>query len=86
LLQGLGGNNTFVFADGYDMDRVAGYQPGTDQFDLTGVSGLDSYADVQALMSQAGAHVVINFGAGDVLRVLNTTIATLDANPGDFLV
>jgi hypothetical protein len=68
------------------MDRASGYQAGTDQFDLTGVSGLNSYADVQALMNQVGAHVVINFGGGDVLRILNTTIATLDNNQGDFLV
>jgi hypothetical protein len=50
------------------------------------VAGLDSYADVQALMNQVGANVVINFGGGDVLRILNTTNATLDANPGDFVV
>jgi Ca2+-binding RTX toxin-like protein len=86
VLQGLGGGDTFVFADGYDTDRVAGYQASIDQFDLTGVSGLDSYADLQALMNQVGAHVVINFGGGDVLRILNTTIATLDNNQGDFLV
>jgi hypothetical protein len=41
---------------------------------------------VQALMTQVGANVVINFGGGDVLRILNTTIATLDNNQGDFLV
>jgi Ca2+-binding RTX toxin-like protein len=86
LLQGLGGPDTFVFADGYDADRVLGYQAGIDQFNLQGVSGLDTYADLQALMNQVGAHVVINFGGGDVLRVLNTTIATLDNNQGDFLV
>jgi hypothetical protein len=86
LLQGLGAGDTFVFSDGYDADKVLGYQAGMDQFNLTGVSGLNSYADVQALMTQVGANVVINFGGGDVLRILNTTIATLDNNQGDFLV
>jgi Ca2+-binding RTX toxin-like protein len=86
VLQGLGGPDTFVFADGYDVDTAADYQAGVDQFDLTGVAGLDSYADLQALMNQVGANVVINFGGGDVLRILNITVATLDANPGDFVV
>jgi Ca2+-binding RTX toxin-like protein len=84
-LKGLGGPDTFVFADGYDVDTAADYLAGTDQFDLSGVTGVDDYADLQPLMTQIGANVIINFGGGDVLRILNTTIATLDANQGDFL-
>jgi hypothetical protein len=58
---------------------------------LTGVSGLNNYADVQARMIQVGSDVVIDFdgtldGLGQTLKILNTTIATLDANQGDFLV
>jgi Ca2+-binding RTX toxin-like protein len=86
VLRGLGGADTLVFADGYELDTAADYQAGVDQFDLTGVSGLDSYADVQALMTQIGANVTIDFGAGDTLTILNTTIAMLDANQGDFLL
>jgi Ca2+-binding RTX toxin-like protein len=86
FLVGGAGNDTFVYADNFRFDIAGDYQAGSDTFDLTGVSGLASYADVQARMSQAGAHVVIDFGGGNILRINNTTIATLDANPGDFLV
>jgi Ca2+-binding RTX toxin-like protein len=86
LLLGLGGADTFVYADNYRADTAGDYQPGIDAFDLSGVTGLNTYADVQALMSQIGAHVLIDFGAGNTLRILNTTIATLNANQGDFLV
>jgi serralysin len=94
-LDGLAGNDwlaggaardRFVFDNGYDVDTVADYQAGLDRFDLTGVSGLDTYQDVRDLMSQSGANVVIDFGGGDKLKILNTTIATLDAHQGDFLV
>jgi Ca2+-binding RTX toxin-like protein len=85
-LVGKGGADTFVYADGYGADTATDYVAGTDEFDLIGVTGLDVYADVQALMSQTGAHVTINFGGGNTLKILNTTIATLDANQGDFLL
>jgi Ca2+-binding RTX toxin-like protein len=86
VLQGLAGNDTFVFAENFGSDTVSDYQPGSDRFDLRGVDGLNSYADVQALMNQVGAHVVIDFGGGDLLKILNTTIGTLNANQGDFLL
>jgi serralysin len=86
LLEGLGGPDTFVYADSYGSDTVADYQAGSDEFDLTGVSGLADYNDVRALMNEVGADVVIGFGGGNSLTIRNTTIATLDANQGDFLV
>jgi Ca2+-binding RTX toxin-like protein len=86
FLVGGAGNDTYVYGNNYGFDTAADYQPGNDRFDLTGVSGLDDYDDVRALMVQNGAHVHIDFGGGNTLRILNTTIATLDANQGDFLV
>jgi Ca2+-binding RTX toxin-like protein len=85
-LVGGAGSDTFVYKNKYGLDTVADYQNGVDQFDLTGVSGLNSYGDVRNLMVQAGSSVVIDFGGGNKLKILNTTIATLDANQGDFLV
>jgi Ca2+-binding RTX toxin-like protein len=86
MLRGFGSADTFVFADDYDADTVLDYQAGADQFDLTGVSGLSTYQQVHDMMSQVGSDVLINFGGGDSLRIKNTTIATLDANQGDFLL
>jgi Ca2+-binding RTX toxin-like protein len=86
FLVGGAGNDTVVIANNGGFDIFADYTAGSDTIDLTGISGLNSYADVQARMSQAGANVVIDFGAGHMLRINNTTIATLDANQGDFLV
>ena len=68
------------------QDTANDYQEGLDEFDLTGVSGLSTYNDVRALMSEVGADVLINFGGSNTLKILGTTIATLDANQGDFLV
>jgi Ca2+-binding RTX toxin-like protein len=84
----IGGANsdTFVYKNNYGLDTVADYQAGVDQFDLTGVSGLTNYQDVHDLMTQSGANVVIDFGGGNKLKILNTTIATLDANQVDFFV
>jgi Ca2+-binding RTX toxin-like protein len=86
LLLGEAGNDRFVYSNNYGLDTVGDYQAGTDTFDLRGVSGLNTYADVQALMSQSGANVIIDFGGGNQLKINNTTIATLDANQGDFLL
>jgi Ca2+-binding RTX toxin-like protein len=86
FLVGGAGNDTFVYKNNYGIDTVGDYQAGADRFDLTAVSGLNTYADVRALMVQSGAHVVIDFGGGNKLKINNTTIATLDANQGDFLV
>jgi Ca2+-binding RTX toxin-like protein len=86
LLIGGTGRDWFVYKNNFGLDTVADYQAGIDRFQLGGVSGLDTYADVHALMSQSGAHVLISFGGGNTLKILNTTIATLDANQGDFFV
>jgi Ca2+-binding RTX toxin-like protein len=90
-LRGGAGVDTFVYADGFGADTVQDYVPGTDKIGLAGVSGLNTYADVQARMIQVGADVVIDFdgtidGLGSTLKILGTTIATLNANQGDFLL
>jgi Ca2+-binding RTX toxin-like protein len=80
------GKDTFVYKNSYGFDVVADYEEGVDQFDLSGVSGISSYAHVRALMVQSGDDVIVNFGGGNKLKILDTTLATLDANQGDFLV
>jgi Ca2+-binding RTX toxin-like protein len=85
MLDGGKGLNTFVFADGYDNDRIVKFQAGTDTVDLTGVAGVNDFSELQALMQQDGKNVLIDFGSGDTLTLQKTTIATLTANQGDFL-
>jgi Ca2+-binding RTX toxin-like protein len=86
FLAGGAGNDTFVYKNNYGFDTVGDYVAGSDRFDLTAVSGLATYADVRALMVQSGSNVIIDFGGGNKLKINNTTLATLDANQGDFLV
>ena len=52
--------------------------------DLQGVSGLNSFADVEARWSQVGSDVVIDLGGGDTLTLQNQNIADLHQN--DFLI
>src|SRR4029453_18490919 len=40
------GENTVEFSDDGGADGVVGYKPGIDHFDLTAVSGLDSFDDL----------------------------------------
>jgi Ca2+-binding RTX toxin-like protein len=84
-LHGGNGRDTFVFSKGYDADIVLDYEKGKDILDLRGVAGIDSFADLH--LTQIDKKTVqIDFGSGDTLTIHNTTIATLTANQGDFLL
>src|SRR5262249_30201684 len=78
------GADMFVF--NFGADTVTDYAAGIDLFDFTAITGLEAYADVQALMTEVGADVRIDFDAHNAITIQNTTIATLNAHQGDFLV
>jgi Ca2+-binding RTX toxin-like protein len=87
LLTGNRGNDVFVFADGSGADRIQDFAAKNDaeKIDLTGVSGLASFADdLQGLMQQQGDDVLIDFGQGDSLLLLGVNLSDLDAM--DFLL
>lgn len=87
MLSGHGGADTFVFADGGGADIVKDYQFGQDKFDLTGVAGVDDYSDLHLTQINPFT-VLVDFDGvpdGDTLTIQRTTIATLNANQGDFL-
>ncbi len=87
FLNGGPGRNTYVFADGYGNDTVLGYNAGKDKFDLTGVTGVNSFSDL-TLTQIAPKIVLIDFdgvAGGDTLEVRGTTIEILTANQGYFL-
>ncbi|MFN0044675.1 MAG: choice-of-anchor C family protein [Alphaproteobacteria bacterium] len=86
-LTGNAGNDSFVFSDGGSQDRIADFQGGAgagDVLDLSGVAGLNTFADVQARMSQVGADTLIDLNGTDEVRLVGVTAANLVAD--DFLV
>ena len=94
VLNGRGGNDqlfgrlgadTFVYADNGGADVVNDFSHDQgDKIDLTGVGGVTSLADVQAIAStQNGVNTVIDFGSGNTLTLNNVTLTNLVAN--DFI-
>jgi hypothetical protein len=77
----------FVYTDAYGADTLedffgsAGGQH--DLVNLTGVTEINSFADMMSQASQVGADVVIDFGEGNMLTLQNTFIASLQ---DDFIV
>jgi Ca2+-binding RTX toxin-like protein len=71
------GADRFVFRTGYDTDRVRDFQDNVDTLLLGGFAGVTSASTALGHAQHSGAHVVFNFGAGDVLMVENITLAAL---------
>ncbi|WP_276017372.1 VCBS domain-containing protein [Bradyrhizobium sp. C-145] len=79
------GADTFVYATGGGADTIGDFlQAQTDKIDLTGVAGVSSFAQVQALATQVGLNTVIDFGNGDSLTLSNVTLSNLTA--ADFIL
>jgi serralysin len=84
---GGGGSDVFVFALGGGADIYTDFAAGAGTDDAIELSGFgtafDEYAEVLAAASQQDANVVIDFGTGDVITLLNTNLA--DLHQDDFL-
>ncbi|MHC4050467.1 VCBS domain-containing protein [Bradyrhizobium sp. 25ACV] len=79
------GADTFVYATGGGADTIGDFlQTDADKIDLTGIPGVSTLADIQALSTQQGPNTVINFGNGDTLTLLNVTLSNLTA--ADFIL
>ncbi|SFN60836.1 VCBS repeat-containing protein [Bradyrhizobium sp. Rc3b] len=79
------GADTFVYAAGGGADTIGDFlQTDADKIDLTGIPGVSTLADIQALSTQQGPNTVINFGNGDTLTLLNVTLSNLTA--ADFIL
>ena len=81
LLGGVG-SDTFVFQTGGANDVVSDFTSGDDQVYLA-VAGVDNFADVLAVASEANGGTVLDFGNGDSLTLANVAVEELDA--ADFL-
>lgn len=86
VLTGRGGNDqlyggtgadSFIFGLGDKSDRVMDFANNIDTLAFRGFAGVTTATQALAFASQSGAHVVFNFGNGDVLTVLSTTLAAL---------
>ncbi|MFP6743352.1 MAG: calcium-binding protein, partial [Alphaproteobacteria bacterium] len=76
------GDDVFVFADGEGADTIVDFGDG-DVIDVTGVSGLASFADIAAATSQVDDDAVIDFGGGDSITLIGVNAGALEAD--DFL-
>jgi Ca2+-binding RTX toxin-like protein len=87
ILTGGTGDDTFVFANGDGKDTITDFAAGADTddvIDLTEVSAVTTFTDVQASASQVGADTVIDFGDGDSITLLGVNVGELAE--GDFLL
>lgn len=76
------GSDTFVFKDGWAVDRVSDFEDDIDTIELDdGLWGggltiqqvLDTYGTVVANNGNGGTHVELNFGSGDILKIHGIT-------------
>ena len=82
LLTGGTGADVFVFNLG--DDRITDFEQGVDEVQLVGITGIDSFDDIEGLLQQVGNDVVLDFG-DRTLTFENQDIADFSANDFDFL-
>lgn len=84
-LIGDAGDDVFEFADDHGHDIVKGFDAVSagEKIDLRGISGLESFGDVQSIMSQVKSHVKIETGDDSSILLKWVNLSDLDAN--DFL-
>jgi Ca2+-binding RTX toxin-like protein len=76
----------FVFKTRYGDDTIADFDAKTanhDMLDLSGLKGMDTFAELKTHMAKQGTSVVIDLGHGDALTLRHVKLNTLDA--GDML-
>lgn len=87
VIDGRGGNDvispgsgadTIIFAPGFGRDTISGFGHGTDLLDVS-LLGIQNFAQVQAVMSQSGTNVLINFGLDQRITLVGTTVAAVTA-------
>jgi Ca2+-binding RTX toxin-like protein len=83
-MRGQAGDDIFVYNDGDGVDKILDFDDfGNDQIDLSSF-GFASFADVQAIMSQSGSRVILDFDGANTLRLENTNFADMGAD--DFIL
>ncbi|RXG85150.1 hypothetical protein EAS61_36810, partial [Bradyrhizobium zhanjiangense] len=73
-LTGGNGSDTFVYADGGGADTITDFDRSQgDTIDLTGLSGIFTFADVQSKSTLSAGNTIINFGSGNTLTLIGVT-------------
>jgi Ca2+-binding RTX toxin-like protein len=84
VLNGRGGADRFLFIEGFDSDKIVGFEATGSQHDViqfNDVADVNSFSELQnGHMHQQGNDVVIDMGGGDVLTLEDVTVGTLAAN------
>jgi Ca2+-binding RTX toxin-like protein len=75
-LEGGRGNDTFIFRTGGDADTIIDFENDRDRV-LFEIDGISNRSQAAAFATQDGADTVYDFGDGDVLRILNMTVADM---------
>ena len=81
-LRGDGGADRFYFSDGDDRDVILDFADDSDTIyldsDLWGGRPLDAAGVVSGYATASGADIVFDFGGGDTLTILNTTLTQIE--------
>jgi len=84
-LNGGAGVDSFGYStNGGDADVISGFTTNEVIYILGGDPAFDTWAEVQAVGSDASANVVFNFGGGNTLILVGQNLADLDASNFDF--
>jgi len=76
------GADTFVFEDGFGLDRIFDFEIKVDKIDLSALSSVEDFAEVSALTTQNKKHTLIELDEG-VIVLRGFEMTALDEN--DFL-
>jgi len=93
-LTGGAGADTFVFKDGWSVDKINDFEDNVDTIELDSalwgggamtvadlLNPANGYASVEANNGNSGFHVELNFGGGDILKIHGISdLSLLDAN------
>jgi Ca2+-binding RTX toxin-like protein len=77
VLMGGAGADRFVFAPGFEADRITDFRNDIDSIVLQGFGGVITATQALSHARQSGSDVILDFGQGDVLRIEATQLAAL---------
>ncbi|WP_282078889.1 calcium-binding protein [Epibacterium ulvae] len=83
-LFGGSGQDVFKFSENIGADRIEDFEDGIDVIDLSEVSSIDNFSELQAMMRQSGNKVIIDVGTDDII-IKNTDLSQMDATDFVFL-
>ncbi len=83
-LDGGAGNDVFVFGNNAGADTIADFDDFGDDILQLSITGITTFGQVQAVMTQQGADVLIDFATTDII-LTNTTLASMGADDFAFV-